>query len=256
MNTNKASTVNLLTLTAFLATTLFLADNCISSESNAKDPGSAVAQTDNRKFAYDEETNKTTGPKDLIVWKTPTKVTFDHQFHTKDAGLSCASCHDDIFTMKAGTALATGAFTMAAMADGQFCGTCHDGSTAFATTTQCGSCHYSPEKPIVFSAPVKAVTFDHSIHLKKGGLACEACHKEVFSMKKGAFDEAEQASVSEADKREYLEKLHNRYCGTCHDSSQAFGYLTRCTVCHIGVKGFDSMPGNDQKKEKHGEAKH
>jgi c(7)-type cytochrome triheme protein len=251
MNTNKASTVNLLALTTFLATTLLLADTGISAENTAKDPGSVVAQPDTRKFAYDAETKKTTGPKDLIVWNTPTKVTFDHQFHTKDAGLSCESCHDDIFTMKAGTALATGAFTMAAMAEGQFCGTCHDGSTAFATTTQCGSCHYSPEKPIVFSAPVKAVAFDHSIHLKKGGLACEACHKEVFSMKKGAFEETQKANANDAEKREYLEKLHNKYCGTCHDSSQAFGYLTRCTVCHVGVKGFAEMPGNGPKKDKH-----
>lgn len=248
MNTNKASTVNFLALAAFLATTFFLAQPGMSAEDASKN--------DNRKFAYDEETKKTTGPKDLIVWESPTKVSFDHQFHTKDAGLSCSSCHSSIFTMKSGTALATGTFTMAAMAEGQFCGTCHDGSTAFSTTTQCASCHTPPDKPIVFTSPVKAVSFDHSLHLKKGGLACENCHKEVFKMKVGSIEAGELAKSTPEDKRAYLEQLHNKYCGTCHDSSQAFGYLTRCTVCHIGVKGFDEQHGGEKKSEKHGEEKH
>lgn len=248
MNTNKASTAHLLALATFLTTTFFLAQPGMSAESAVKN--------DKVKFAYDEETKKTTGPKDLIVWESPTRVTFDHQFHTKDAGMSCESCHDDIFTMKAGTAVEGGTFTMAAMAEGQFCGACHDGSTAFSTTTQCASCHTPPDKPIVFSSPVKAVAFDHSLHLKKGGLACEACHKEVFKMKVGSIAENELAKATPEDKRAYLEELHNKYCGTCHDSSQAFGYLTRCTVCHIGVKGFDELPGNKKKEDAHGAAKH
>ena len=53
------------------------------------------------------------------------------------------------------------------------------------------------------------------------------------------------------EKREYLVNLHKKYCGTCHDSSQAFGYLTRCTVCHIGIKGLRELTGEDQKKDAH-----
>jgi c(7)-type cytochrome triheme protein len=265
MNTNKASTVNLLIMAAFLTTTVLQVDSHVNAtEPPAKEVSpaninskNAATQGDNRKFMYDEETKKTYGPKDPIIWDKPTKVIFNHKIHTVDAGLSCESCHNDIFTMKTGTALKSGNLTMAAMAEGQFCGACHDGSTAFATTTQCGSCHLAPETPIVFTVPVKAVSFEHSIHLKKGGLACEACHKEVFSMKKGSIEEAEKAAKgSEGDKRRYLEQLHNKYCGTCHDSSQAFGYLTRCTVCHIGVKGYDTLPGSDLKKDKQGASKH
>lgn len=234
MNTNKASTINLLALAAFLTTSL-LAHASMAEE------------------AYDADKY---GPQEPIVWTTPTKATFTHQTHTMDAGLECDSCHDKIFAMEQGSTEKAGNFSMKSFKEGKYCGSCHDGKTAFSTTTQCGSCHTPPETPIVFTSPVKSVSFEHSIHLKKGGLTCEACHKDVFAMKKGSVEEAEQTGAHQGDKREYLEKLHNKYCGTCHNASQAFGYLTRCTVCHIGVKGLESLQGGNQKKDKHGESKH
>jgi c(7)-type cytochrome triheme protein len=96
------------------------------------------------------------------------------------------------------------------------------------------------------------VVFDHSIHVGKAELACESCHKKVFSMKQGGV-EAQQPFKSEnqAEKRQYLVNLHKKYCGTCHDSSQAFGYLTRCTVCHIGVKGIKEQAGDAADKDAH-----
>jgi c(7)-type cytochrome triheme protein len=253
MNTNRRTAFHGIALAAFFATTVFMAGQGGAEDTTPQTNGSA-SKDDSRKFAYDEETKKTTGPKELVVWDAPTRVTFDHQFHTKEAGLSCESCHDDIFTMKSGSALKAG-MSMATMAEGQFCGACHDGSAAFATTTQCASCHYAPEKTIIFNSPVKTVAFDHATHLKKGGLACEACHKEVFKMKTGSIEEDAKAKANDGDKREYLEKLHNKYCGTCHDSSQAFGYLTRCTVCHIGVKGYEALPGHEGPQKKQGDGK-
>jgi c(7)-type cytochrome triheme protein len=235
MNTNKASSVSLLAIATFLAASLLLANTSKAEE------------------AYDADTY---GPEEPIVWTTPTKATFTHKTHTMDAGLACDACHDEIFAMEQGATETAGDFTMKSFKAGKYCGTCHDGSTAFDAATQCGSCHTPPETPIVFTYPVKAVSFEHSIHLKKGGLACETCHKDVFAMKKGSIEEAEQTSATPENKREYLEKLHNKYCGTCHDASQAFGYLTRCTVCHIGVKGHDALQGGDQKKQEHGESKH
>jgi c(7)-type cytochrome triheme protein len=235
MNTNKASTVNLLALAAFLAASLLLANT-----------GKAEEPYDADKY----------GPQEPMVWTTPTKATFTHKTHTMDAGLECDSCHDSIFAMEQGTAEKAGDFSMKSFKEGKYCGSCHDGNTAFDAATQCGSCHTPPEAPIVFTAPVKAVAFDHAVHLKKGGLSCEACHKEVFAMKKGAVEEAEKTGGAQGDKREYLEKLHNKYCGTCHDASKAFGYLTRCTVCHIGVKGLDALPGGDHDKKKEGKSKH
>lgn len=234
MNTNKASTINLLALAAFLATSL-LANSSMAEE------------------AYDADKY---GPQEPIVWTTPTKATFTHQTHTMDAGLECDACHDEIFAMEQGSAEKAGDFSMKSFKKGKYCGSCHNGDKAFDAATQCGSCHTPPEAPIVFTFPVKAVSFDHSIHLKKGGLSCEACHKEVFAMKIGSMEEAEKNAPNQGDKREYLEKIHNKYCGTCHNASQAFGYLTRCTVCHIGVKGQNALQGDDQKKQKSGDSKH
>jgi len=88
---------------------------------------------------YDEDTY---GPKDPIVWEKPVQaVVFTHKIHTMDAGLECDSCHDDIFTMEAGAAAENDDFTMATLYDGGYCGTCHDGSTAFASNTRCTACH-------------------------------------------------------------------------------------------------------------------
>ncbi len=290
-------------------------------------------------LAEDEYDVKAYGPKSSIVWEIPIKATFEHKVHTMDAGMECSSCHDDIFFMQRGTAVKTGQFTMKAMAEGQFCGACHDGDTAFATDTncmachnvseepliwneptkaafshtshvddmglscdechsgtftmkkgaaaatqdftmaafkegkycgachngddafdsasQCESCHFPPTEKIVFTKPVKTVVFDHNIHVGKAELSCESCHKEVFAMKRGTV-EGEELIFSDdpAEKRKYLEALHNKFCGTCHDSSQAFGYLTRCTVCHIGVKGFNKMNDGDKSSNGHGKSGH
>lgn len=290
-------------------------------------------------MADDEYDVKAYGPKSEIVWNTPIKATFEHKVHTMDAGMECSSCHDDIFSMQRGVAVKSKKFTMQAMAEGQFCGACHDGDTAFATdtncmachgveeeplmwheptkasfshtahveeyelecsschsgtfamkkgaatankdftmaafkegkycgachngddafdsATQCESCHYPPTEKIVFNQPVKSVVFDHNIHVTKAELSCESCHKEVFTMKRGTIEGEELAfSDDPAEKRKYLEKLHNKFCGTCHDSSQAFGYLTRCTVCHIGVKGYNQMSGQDSANDGHGKSGH
>ncbi len=295
--------------TLTIIATVFLAGNCLATED------------------YDV---KAYGPKSPIIWNTPVKATFEHKVHTMDAGMDCSSCHDDIFTMQRGNAVKTKKFTMKAMAEGEFCGACHDGDTAFATdtncmschgtseepiiwtvptkasfshtqhvdefelecsschnsifamkagaaesnkdfsmasfkdgkycgschngddafdsSTQCESCHYAPANKIIFNQPVKSVVFDHNIHVGKAELSCESCHKEVFTMKRGTIEgESLIFSDDPAEKRKYLEVLHNKFCGTCHDSNQAFGYLTRCTVCHIGVKGFDALNGDGPK---------
>jgi len=89
--------------------------------------------------AYDEDAY---GPEAPIVWVKPVRtVVFEHKVHTMDAGLSCDSCHDDLFEMENGAAEKKDDFTMAALYKGSYCGSCHDGSTAFASNTRCTSCH-------------------------------------------------------------------------------------------------------------------
>jgi c(7)-type cytochrome triheme protein len=192
-----------------------------------------------------------------IMWTVPTKAAFSHTAHIDEYELTCDSCHSGTFAMKIGSATANNDFTMAAFKEGKYCGSCHNGDDAFDSATQCESCHFPPSEKIIFNQPVKTVIFDHKIHVTKAELSCESCHKEVFTMRGGTV-EGEKLIYSEdpAEKRKYLEKLHNKFCGTCHDSSQAFGYLTRCTVCHIGVKGFNQMNAGHTDKETHGKSGH
>lgn len=189
--------------------------------------------------AYDEGTY---GPEAPITWDKPTKVTFSHKIHTMDSGLACDACHDGLFTMEAGATLATGKMTMAAMAEGKFCGSCHDGNTAFATNTKCASCHMdvkelTPKDPIVWTNPAKAVVFYHKAHTEGLGLECDACHDSIFTMQKGAAEKAGNFT---------MQALYDgKYCGKCHNGSTAFASNTRCNTCHIGVKGYNRMIGND-----------
>ncbi len=185
-----------------------------------------------------------------IIWEKPTKAAFSHNLHVEEFSLECSSCHSGTFTMRKGAAAANKDFTMASFKEGKYCGSCHNGDDAFDSSTQCGSCHFPPTEKIVFNKPVKSVVFDHNIHVVKNELACESCHKDVFAMKRGSVEGEEHVLPEDPTaKREYLVTLHNKYCGTCHDSSQAFGYLTRCTVCHIGVKGYNKMEGGGTKTE-------
>jgi c(7)-type cytochrome triheme protein len=177
---------------------------------------------------------------------------FSHRFHVFSAGLDCDSCHPDIFQKKRGSTEAAGDYNMKALEEGKYCGTCHDGDTAFGVTgpETCVTCHGSnmqQPKTIVFDKPVKAVIFDHSMHTEDMGLECNDCHNDVFKMKIGNAESNPEAFTMEA-------LYAGKYCGACHDGENAFASDTRCTTCHIGVKGFDRLFGDKTSKgEGHGE---
>ena len=96
-------------------------------------------QSAEEKEPYDEDTY---GPEAPIVWTKPVKaVVFYHKTHTMDQELDCESCHDDLFQMEAGAAEEEDDFNMESLYDGNYCGACHDGDTAFASNTRCTSCH-------------------------------------------------------------------------------------------------------------------
>lgn len=134
---------------AFLAASLLLVNTSMAEE------------------AYDADQY---GPEEPIVWTTPTEATFTHKTHTMDAGLACDACHDEIFAMEQGATENAGDFTMQSFKEGKYCGSCHDGNTAFDATTQCGSCHSAPETAIVFTYPVKAVFLSIPSILRKVAL--------------------------------------------------------------------------------------
>ena len=62
-------------------------------------------------------------------------VTFSHEVHTGMFG--CSACHPDLYLPGPGNKKVT----MDAMAKGESCGACHDGSTAFSVEGDCESCH-------------------------------------------------------------------------------------------------------------------
>jgi c(7)-type cytochrome triheme protein len=70
---------------------------------------------------------------------------FSHDFHVNKVGFNCVDCHNSLFQQAGGAAKAAGDFNMSAFDQGKYCGTCHDGSTAFAATDQgsCALCHGS-----------------------------------------------------------------------------------------------------------------
>jgi len=185
--------------------------------------------------AADEYDVRAFGPKNPIVWDTPTKVVFDHRTHTDTIGLECNACHGEIFAMQRGVAPRTGKLTMASLAAGQFCGACHDGDTAFATDTNCTACHILPEDPIVWTKPAKAVVFYHKAHIEDFGLECDSCHDDAFSMKAGVAEQSPNFTMKSL--------YEGQYCGKCHDGETAFASNTLCNTCHIGVKGYDRLMG-------------
>ncbi len=66
---------------------------------------------------------------------TPPAV-FPHWIHR--IRYKCYACHPAVFEMKAGA----NPITMDAITEGKFCGTCHDGKTAWSVSFEtCNRCH-------------------------------------------------------------------------------------------------------------------
>ena len=71
----------------------------------------------------------------LFINEDAGNVTFPHDAHI--AMFGCDECHPDVFKAERGA----NQLTMEAMEGGEYCGACHDGSTAFGVAEDCESCH-------------------------------------------------------------------------------------------------------------------
>ncbi len=78
---------------------------------------------------------------DIHYTKPVVGVIFSHEVHVDDLGFGCGDCHDYPFEMEALAAQDDPNFTMEGLAEGEYCGMCHDGETAFSSETRCASCH-------------------------------------------------------------------------------------------------------------------
>jgi c(7)-type cytochrome triheme protein len=101
---------------------------------------------------------------------------------------------------------------------------------------------YGPKDPIIWVKPVKSVVFDHKIHTMDAGLDCDSCHDDLFQMEAGVAEENDDFTMATL--------YEGGYCGACHDGSTAFASNTRCTSCHIGVRGHARLLGEGGAAEK------
>lgn len=77
-----------------------------------------------------------------VLYTEPVKaVLFSHKTHVEDMGFGCDSCHAGLFEMASLSAQANKDFNMEGLYAGKYCGACHNGSMAFASNTQCATCH-------------------------------------------------------------------------------------------------------------------
>lgn len=155
---------------------------------------------------------------------------FPHSSHTE--WIACSSCHPALYRRRGDTT------SMAAINQGESCGTCH-GTVAFAAST-CERCHEglpgtagrvtaSLRDDVAIprlldsaatrsSTSYPAATFSHAFHRIR--YRCAACHDALFAMRAGA------GSMRMADMN------GERGCGACHDGTAAFA-LVRCERCHV-----------------------
>ncbi|MEE4243687.1 MAG: cytochrome c3 family protein [Desulfopila sp.] len=99
---------------------------------------------------------------------------------------------------------------------------------------------YGPEAPVIWEKPVRGVIFSHKSHTMEFALDCDECHDGVFEMYAGGAEEYDDFTMDAM--------YDGKYCGVCHDGSIAFASNTRCTACHIGVRGVERLIGKDGEK--------
>ena len=176
---------------------------------------------------------------------------FSHKTHLNGAGLQCTDCHTEIFQMAAGAAKASGDFNKMSFGEGKYCGACHNGTAVFAVQDEanCKRCHRNDvDAPdtILFEKSVQGVSFNHALHNKELGLACNECHMHLFDMTTGSTSEKPDFN---------MEAMYNgKYCGACHNGTLAFDLKTDCSKCHIKMPGYDSATSaaGEKQAEKQG----
>lgn len=145
--------------------------------------------------------------------KGVTDAVFSHQVHI--GMFKCPDCHTKVFPYKAGALKAS----MASMAAGKSCGTCHNGKDAFTVAGECDKCHkgYKPGN-VLFKTEAGDANFSHEFHL--GMYKCADCHTKTFPFKAGAL----KAKMGDMDK--------GKSCGACHNGKDAFISSGDCIKCH------------------------
>ncbi len=90
----------------------------------------------NEAFAVDDDCGACHPTRDIIFKVDDGDATFPHSVHIEMYG--CSDCHSDIFIPVQNK---NKRFTMDEMGEGEACGACHDGDTAFTVKDNCSNCH-------------------------------------------------------------------------------------------------------------------
>ncbi len=140
------------------------------------------------------------------------QVIFNHDPHLQKLGNNCTLCHNAVYSISGKNPRVS----MAEMAKGKSCGTCHNKTRAFGLT-DCARCHLVKEVPIEI-ANFGTVTFSHNFHL--GMYSCGDCHNKLFKPGPGN----PRVSMVQMEK--------GAACGACHDGKTAFTVKGECSKCH------------------------
>ncbi|PLY06757.1 MAG: cytochrome C [Desulfuromonas sp.] len=176
--------------------------------------GKACGSCHNGQRAFTVKENCTVchaAPEKKIVTAEVGTVLFSHELHTEMFG--CTDCHSDLFIAGPGNPQRT----MAEMEEGESCGACHDGDTAFSVAGDCASCHAAPEKTFTVE-DAGNVLFSHEVHTEMFG--CGDCHSDLFTAVPG----------NPTHSMEQMEQGES--CGACHDGDTAFSVAEDCESCH------------------------
>jgi c(7)-type cytochrome triheme protein len=144
------------------------------------------------------------------------KTAFSHSVHV-ELEYNCDECHPDLFKPK----INGQKMTMSAMEQGEYCGVCHDGDSAFSVKTNCISCHVGAIDIVWQKDNIGETRFSHTVHLDME-YGCSECHPDVFKPKHNG----QTMTMSAMNEGEY--------CGTCHDDDTAFSVQKDCASCHAG----------------------
>lgn len=142
-----------------------------------------------------------------------TNAVFSHTAHLAMYG--CKDCHTGTFAYRAGLRH----FSMSDMAKGKSCGSCHNGSDAFASSGDCARCHQNfKPRTISFRTEMGTALFSHDVHVEM--FKCADCHTGRFPYKAGV----KSYTMGEMEE--------GKSCGGCHDGKTAFSVKDQCNKCH------------------------
>ncbi|MBS1834914.1 MAG: hypothetical protein JST65_19500, partial [Acidobacteria bacterium] len=84
--------------------------------------------------------------------------------------------------------------------------------------------------PIVYTARLGAVAFDHAAHVKETHGDCGPCHVQLFAMSRKGLTGYSTDYHRQAEAK-------GQQCGACHAAGKsAFGALNNCRKCHQGLE--------------------